>query len=205
MRAVLIALGIAMALGATAGLAFVVLGTDPKSRPKETAPHDDNRVAVPARRQVPDLPTIRAYETTRTLVEDLRDSLADTADDRAKECWRVSARLEVTAGWTLSTVFRNETSPKVRALAFLAAGVHVQDDPMLLLGLDDPDAQVRRATLLAISYSPNGEKQSETLLGVPVPIGRKLGNHLTERLRMFGRREQDTEVMNTLRAVLERT
>ena len=201
MRAVLIALGIAMALGATAGLAFVVMRSDPRPRPDETAKvKKPPPTHTPASRS-PELPGIRAYETTRTLVEDLRDSLRDSDEERAKECWRVSARLETTAVWTLSTVFRNETSPQVRALAFLAAGVHAQDDAMLLQGLDDPDPRVRRATLLAISYDPGSKKTPEDLLGIPVPVGRKLGRHVSERLRGFGETETDTGVRETLAAI----
>jgi hypothetical protein len=204
MRAVLIALGIAMALGATAGLAFVVLRPEPESRPNDSVPQAKKIPTNQPARRDPELPGIRAYETTRTLVEDLRDSLADTAEDRAKECWRVSARLETTAVWTLSTVFRNETSPQVRALAFLAAGVHKQDDAMLLQGLDDPDARVRRATLLAISFAPKSKGEPEDLLGVPVPIGRKLEQHVSARLRTFGASESDVGVRETLAAVLDR-
>jgi hypothetical protein len=203
MRAVLIALGIAMALGATGGLAFVVLRGEPRARPDETEPVVKRPTpADTAAKRSPELPGIRAYETTRTLVEDLRDSLADSDEERAKEFWRVSERLETTAVWTLSTVFRNETSPQVRALAFLAAGVHAQDEAMLLQGLDDPDARVRRATLLAISFDPTSKKPPEVLLGIPVPTGRKLGRHMRERLTVFGEREESASVRETLRSVM---
>lgn len=202
MRAVLIALGIAMALGATAGLVFVVMRSESSPRPEETKPVVKTAPTNTAAKRSPELPGIRAYETTRTLVEDLRDSLADSDEERAKECWRVSSRLETTAVWTLSTVFRNETSPQVRALVFLAAGVHAQDAAMLLQGLDDPDPRVRRATLLAISFDPNGQKTREVLLGIPVPIGRKLGPHMRERLRVFVEAEKDATVRETLLAIV---
>ena len=200
MRGALIAVGIAVALGATAGLTYLMMqdhGDDGREPPANKKPAPVEGDVEPD--QPPDL-KIRAYESDRTLIEDLRDALAGDPAEVNAECWRVSGRLARDAIAMLGVVERNEASPRVRALVVIAAGVHAQDEPALFRALDDRDPRVRRASVLAIGYQPKG--RAETILGVKVPIGRPLKESTRARLMERSRRESDETVRRAIQLVL---
>ena len=201
MRTVLIALGIAGALGGTAGMAYVAL------RPARHKPEHEQQSQVPKQldktveQKQPDLP-IRPFETTLTLVEDLRDALAGDPKRLNAECWRVSESIGTSARWTLGHLAPegNLSSPRVRALLVLAAGVHTQGDGLLEMRLADSDPRVRRAAILASAYRSGGEP--EMLLGVTVPIGRRPDDRMRRELESLAKSDPDESVRATARLVL---
>jgi hypothetical protein len=97
-----------------------------------------------------------------------------------------------------------ETNPKVRALLVLAAGVHLQDDPLLLACLDDRSPVVRRAAVLAAGHAEGGAEREEILPGVAVLLGRDLPAGTADALSMRRAVEEDEGARGTLRRVLNR-
>jgi hypothetical protein len=199
-RGALLAVGIAVALGATAGLAYLAMQSreeddrDIAQTPVEVQPDADPPDAPPAELR------IRPYESSTTLIEDLRDALAGDPKALNAECWRVSGRMKAIAASMLEHIARNESSPQVRALVVLAAGVHVQDEPALFRRMEDRDARVRRAAVLAVGYQEKGKMQK--LLGVAVPIGRPLDERTRARLEERAQRETDESVRDAIERVL---
>jgi len=196
-------LTIVMALAATAGLAVVALrdGTAemvPAHEPDRPAPGPRPEGARPR----PEPRTLRRYQTTATLAEDLRDALAGEPKDLFKEWRRVSGALEPKARWTLENVAPLEASPRVRALLVLAAGVHVQDEDLLLAFLEDRRAIVRHAAALATGYLPTGTHERELVEGLAIPLGRRPASAAQQRLRRREAAEQDAEVLRAIAAVL---
>jgi len=199
-RGALIAVGIAIALGATAGLSFLAMqdrDEDNREQDKAPAAADSER---PTQQPRSATLKIRAYESSTTLVDDLRDALAGDPKALGAECWRVSSRMKSIAASMLEHIGRNESSPRVRALVVLAAGVHVQDEPALFRRLEDRDARVRRAAVLAVGYRPGGKTQQ--LLGVAVPLGRPLNEATRARLVEQARQESDETVRDAIERVL---
>ena len=203
MRGVIFAVGFAVAFGATAGLAYLAL----RSSPQEPAPENSvGKTAQTVKRSaLPEEPVlrIRPYQTTATLVEDLRDALAGDPKQIDAECWRVSRALGSSARWTLTHLAteRKESSPRVRALLVLAAGVHVQDEDLLLIRLEDGDARVRRAAILAAAYGSDGGEPEE-LLGVRVPLGRKLEGRMLLAVTELANADRDRDVRKTAKRIL---
>jgi len=202
MRGVILAVGFAVAVGATAGLAYLAMRPAPEDEPppaktKTEREFPDESGAKPG----PQL-KIRAYETTATLVEDLRDALAGDEAGIDAECWRVSRALGSTARWTLTKLATEdqESSPRVRALLVLAAGVHVQGEGLLLLRMRDSDPRVRRAAVLAAGYSADGVKTK--LLGVQVPIGRAPDERMQRALEHLAAEDKDETVQDAAKLVL---
>jgi len=192
-RGVLLAVGIAVALGATAGVAFLALRERDGSGRDEPAPVvAADRTEDPPIEASPSL-RIRPYETFQSLTEDLRDALALDDGSIQAECWRVSARVQQQAKDVLAWVARGESSPRVRALMVLAAGVHVPESGVLLARLSDHDARVRRAAALAVLHDPGGTR-IETLLGVEVPLGRLPGEAARRDFRVQAGKESDPSV-----------
>jgi hypothetical protein len=201
-RGVIFAVGFAVAFGATAGLAYLALRSSPDDPLPETSSGTAVRDVVrPAPVEEPQL-RIRPYETTATLVEDLRDALAGDPKKIDGECWRVSRALGSSARWTLTHLAteRKESSPRVRALLVLAAGVHVQGEDLLLLRLEDSDARVRRAAVLAASYGEDGV--AEELLGVRVPLGRKPEGRMALAVTELAEADPDEAVRRTAKRIL---
>jgi hypothetical protein len=145
--------------------------------------------------------TLRPYETTATLAEDLRDALAGPPEALGAETRRVSSRLEAKARSVLLTTAPAEASPRVRALLVLAAGAHVPDEPVLLVFLGDREPVVRRAAALAASQLEGGSAVA-LLPGVEVPVGRKLPAATRRALEARLAREEDGGVRGTLSAAL---
>jgi hypothetical protein len=146
---------------------------------------------------------LRPYETTATLVEDLRDALAGPPEALAAEVRRVSERLAPKARSVLVSVAPEEASPKVRALLVLAAGSHVPDEQILLAFLGDREPLVRRAAALATARKEGG-LMVPLLPGVHVPIGRALPASTRGALEQRLGREEDEGVRGTLAAALGR-
>ena len=130
---------------------------------------------------------------------DLRSGHALASDPKRidAECWRVSRALGSSARWTLTHLAteRKESSPRVRALLVLAAGVHVQDEDLLLIRREDGDARVRRAAILAAAYDEAGEP--EELLGVRVPLGRRPEGRMLRAVTELADGDGDREVRMT--------
>jgi hypothetical protein len=188
----LLPLGLALALGATGGLAWIVLTVRPQPPAEAPAPE-----LPPAPPEVRPEGALRAYETVPTLVEDLRDALAGDPALVDAELWRVSRALASRARWTLVHGAPAESSPRVRALLVLAAGVHVADDPLVVGFLEDPDPRVRAAAALALGYRPEGPREG-ALLGVRVPLGRTVPADVAGRLA----REDDEGARGAMEAAL---
>jgi len=203
MRGVLLAVGFALAVGATAGLAYLAMQPSSADEPPPSQKEMEREVPEAERARRGERPKIRAYETTATLVEDLRDALAGDASKIDAECWRVSEALGSTARWTLTRLAteEQEASPRVRALLVIAAGVHVQGEGLLLLRMRDVDPRVRHAAVLASGYAPGGVKSK--LLGVTVPIGRKPDERMQRALETLATEDKDETVRNAARFVLE--
>jgi len=200
-RSALLAVGIAVALGATGGVAYLAL-RERGGNGRESA------AAKPTDRTEPDEPasdapalSIRAYETFRTLAEDLRDALARDPEAVQAAWTQVHARLAEHPAAMLQWIGRNEPSPRVRALMVLAAGAHVPDEPALLLHLGDAEPVVRRAAVLAAAYAPDGAV-SASLLGVRVPLGRALAPATRALLAHHARSEGDETVNEAIRNAL---
>ena len=197
-------LTIVMALAATAGLAVVAL----RDRTAEAVvpAHEPDREEPGPRseepRPRPEPTTLRRYQTTATLTEDLRDALAGEPKDLFQEWRRVSGALETKARWTLENVASLEASPRVRALLVLAAGVHMPDEDLLLAFLEDRRAIVRHAAALATGYQPTGTHERELIEGLAIPLGRRPASVAQQRLRRRGAAEQDAEVRKAIEAVL---
>jgi hypothetical protein len=200
-RGALLAIGIAVALGATGGVAFLALRqTEEDLREATDSPATDRPVADRADVEAPAL-TIRAYETFRTLAEDLRDALAGD-DPAAGKAWdHVRERLVDHPAAMLQWIGRNEPSPRVRALMVLAAGVHVPDETSLLLFLGDPEPVVRSAAALATAWEEGGESKS-ALLGVTVPLGRRPADSTRALLSKHILSETDEAVRKSVLAAL---
>jgi len=187
-----------VALAATGVLGFVVL------RDRQEPPAEPPPAAAPG--PAPGRPEaaeeiLRPYETTATLVEDLRDALAGPPEALAAEVWRVSERLAPKARSVLVSVAPEEASPKVRALLVFAAGCHVPDEEILLSFLADREPLVRRAAALAIAHAEGG-LAVPLLPGVHVPNGRTLPGATRRALEERLGREEDEGVRGTLAAVL---
>jgi len=199
-KGLLLPLSLIFALVATGGLAFVALqGGD--AEPAEPEPRDratdaETPEGAPTTRR-----RLRRYQTTATLVEDLRDALAGS-EAVHDECWRVSNALSRKATWSLANLAPAESSPRVRALLVLATGVHNTDTDLLLGYLDDRAAQVRRAAALACGHDPDGKKSAK-LLGVTVQLGRSLSERTDRTLRDTWRKESDAAVRSGIEAVLD--
>lgn len=133
----------------------------PRAPPVPSAPEP----AVP-----PEPGTFRPWQTTATLVEDLRDALGDPRADLEAEWRRVSEALRPHAAWTLENVAPREKSPRVRALVVLAAGVHLPGDPRLGSFARDPEEVVRTAADLARRYREGGAKV-DFLGRLSLPVG----------------------------------
>ena len=129
--------------------------------------------------------------------EDLRDALAGDPAQLDSECWRVSKLLASSARSTLINLAPEEASPRVRALLTLAAGVHVQQDELLLRFMEDREPVVRAAAVLAAGYKKGGGSSARLLEMVQVPLGRYDG-----RLEPFLQGEKDETVRAAIRAVL---
>ena len=203
MRGALYPVTILLALAATLGIVLVTFQGDPapaaatdqtRHEPGSTGP------AGPGAR----IPVIRPYQTTSTLAEDLRDALAGDRTELADEVWRVSTALKARARWTLRNLVPREASPRVRALLVLAAGVHAQDEDLLLEALDDRSAIVRRAAALATGYDHGGKAKRELLGGLNVPVGRGLVPGSEQALRRRLGREKDAAVRADIEAVVSR-
>ena len=201
MRGVVIALCIAGALGGTAGIAYIALRPARQQREHKQPPADEPRRATTTQPKQPQL-KIRRYETTATLVEDLRDALAGDPKQLDAECWRVSKSLGSSARWTLGhlALEGKESSPRVRALLVLAAGGHTHGDGLLELRLGDSDPRVRRAAILAAAFDPEGKP--ETLLGVTVPIGRRPDDRMRRELESLATSDPDDSVREAAKLVL---
>ena len=190
-----------LALLGTVGLTFFAIRERRGSPAEETVPEEvPTVVRKPEEREL----ALRAYRTTATLAEDLRDALAGDAKKLNAEVWRVSGLLKGSARYTLSDVARKEASPRVRALLVLAAGVHHQDEELLFLSLDDPKAVVRQAAALALGYAAGGRIERAFLGDVRVPLGRKLPAASEQRLRRHLDREKDEDTRACVEAVVSR-
>jgi hypothetical protein len=150
---------------------------------------------------LPDEETLRAYETVATLAEDLRDALAGPKEALEPEVARVSARLRASARRVLVETAPREASPRVRALLVLAAGVHVPDERILLAFLDDREAVVRKAAVLATARRDGGAKVA-LVEGVEVPVGRELPEATRRVLGERVAREEDEGVRGTIARAL---
>ena len=203
-RSILFPLTILMALAATGGLALLAFR---ELGPAEFPPADPDRPGAPAAKRASDKPgepkTLRAYQTTATLAEDLRDALAGEQKELFKEWSRVSTALEPKARWTLVNLARKEASPRVRALIVLAAGVHVPDEDLLLDFLDDDRSVVRQAAALASGYLAGARHKRELMAGLKIPVGRAPGIGAERRLRSRHGLEKDPDVKEAIDAVLE--
>lgn len=184
---------------ATAVLGVLVLKERPQPPPAAGPP--------PAAAPGPPTPppnaeaTLRPYETTGTLTEDLRDALAGPPEALGAEFRRVSDRLAAKARFVLVSTAPDEASPRVRALLVLAAGRHVPDEPILLAYLGDREAVVRRAAALAAAHEEQGTP-FPLLQGVDVPLGRALPPATRSALEERLRREEDEGVRGALAAAL---
>lgn len=189
----LLPLSLALALGATGGLVYVVFVA------RAAEPPPPSPVAEPAPPAEPEAPegVLRPYETPGTLAEDLRDAVAGDPAALHDEVWRVSAALASRARWTLVHLAPEESSPRVRALLVLAAGVHLPEDPLVEGFLGDPDARVRAAAALALGYRAGGPAEA-AVLGVRVPLGRAVPATVAERLA----REEDEGARGAMEAAL---
>jgi len=189
-RGPLLPLSLILAAAATAGLALIVL-RDPGSSAPAPAGADAGESAtspeaVPIRER-----ELRPYETTLTLLEDLRDALPGPPATLEKELWRVSRTLKSKAHWTLEKLARQEASPRVRALLVLAAGVHLPDEESLLRYLNDPHRAVRTASVLACGYRAEGPARAPLLGTLAVPVGRRPAD--TSRADLQRRYDQEEE------------
>lgn len=203
MRGLLFPLTIALAVAATGGLALLAFRDRPQPEPGATGPTGDSDL-IEERQRAARAPVLRLYQTTATLAEDLRDALAGDAAALEQEVWRVSKAFKSRALWTLLNVARDEASPKVRALLVIAAGVHAPDDELLLAFLEDRWPIVRRATVLAAGYKPDGATKVKLVGGLDVPVGRALSDSTETLLRSRLGEEQDAAVRDDLEAVLSR-
>jgi hypothetical protein len=185
---------------ATGVVAMLVLVGRP--RPPAEAPPAEAPASSPARPAAAE-ETLRPYETTATLAEDLRDALAGPPDALGAEVRRVSERLEAKARSVLVATAPAEASPKVRALLVLAAGPHVPDEPVLLAFLDDREPLVRRAAALAAAHAEGGSALA-LLPGVEAPVGRSLPDATRRAIEARLLREEDEGVRGTLAAALGR-
>jgi hypothetical protein len=145
---------------------------------------------------------MRRYETTATLLEDLRDALAGDPKFLQTELLRVSNVLGSRAAWTIRNVVPTEASPRVRALAVFAAGVHLQGEGILLEFGEERFPVVRRAAILAMGYSPNGRETAAILKGVEVPLGATVAPAEEGGLRRLYEAESDPTVREAIDAVL---
>jgi hypothetical protein len=190
-----------MAAAATGGLALLVLEETP-APVAQGGREADPATASPGVLASPRADTLRPYETTLTLAEDLRDALPGPASRLSAELWRVSASLKSKARWTLQNLARQEASPRVRALLVLAAGVHVPDDGYLLRFLDDRATVVRTAAVLACGHRANGSVRHALWGGLEVPVGRSLAAETRRTVEAHQTREADEGVRAAVAAVL---
>ena len=201
-RGIILAIGFAVAVGATAGLAYLALR--PAADYSSTAEPEKALTRTPSERGPQPEPQlkIRAYQTTATLVEDLRDALAGDESNLDAECWRVSRALGNSARWTMTKLAteQQESNPRVRALLVLAAGVHVQGEGLLLLSMRDSDARVRQAAVLAAGYAEDGVKTR--FLGVSVPLGLDPDERMRAALAVLAKKDPDTAVRDAAKLVL---
>jgi len=200
-RGPLLALSLILAAAATAGLVLIVL-RDPGS----TAPSPEGAEAG-ERATAPDVAPLREcklrpYETTLTLLEDLRDALPGPPAALEKELWRVSRTLKSKANWTLEKLARQEASPRVRALLVLAAGVHLPDEGPLLRFLNDPRPAVRTAAVLACGYREEGPAEASLFGTIAVPVGRRPADTSVADLQRRHDQEKEALVRAAIDAVL---
>jgi len=188
-----------------AGVATAVLGVlvlkDRPWAPPAAGPPTEAPPAPPTPPEPPLEPTLRPYETTSTLTEDLRDALAGPPEALGGEVRRVSDRLKAKARSVLVNAAPGEASPRVRALLVLAAGRHVPDEAILLAFLDDREALVRRAAALATAHEDGGGTFA-LLPGVDVPTGRAVAPATRRALEERLAREEDEGVRGALAAAL---
>jgi hypothetical protein len=200
-RGLFLPLSLVLAAVATAGLMLIVLRgpAGPAPVPEET----DAREAA----TLPELAAVRerklrAYETTLTLAEDLRDALPGPPEALERELWRVSRTLRSKASWTLQRLARQEASPRVRALLVLAAGVHLPDAESLLRFLDDPHPTVRTAAVLACGYREEGPAKATLLGTLTVPVGRRPDDTTRADLQERRGAEEEASVRAAIDVVL---
>lgn len=206
MRGALFPVTILLALAATAGLALVAFRDPPEASPAASDGAGDPEL-VKERRPDARTPVLRPYQTTATLAEDLRDALAGDLSKLEAEVWRVSKAFTTQAGWTLLHLARDESSPRVRALLVISAGVHKPDDDLLLTFLDDRAPIVRRAAALATGYKDAGAtkaKRTKLMDGFELTLGRSPSERTRTRLRRRLEKEKDDGVRDDLEAVLNR-
>jgi hypothetical protein len=201
-RGLIVPAAILLALGATGGLALLALNDSPAPVPDaQSKPAIETADAAPA----PDPPpseVIRRYETTATLLEDLRDALAGDPKFLQAELLRVSEALGSRAAWTIRNVVPAEASPRVRALAVFAAGVHLQGEGILLEFGEERFPVVRKAAVLAMGYAPTGLIKAAILDGVEVPLGATVAPAEEGGLRRLYEAEKDPAVREAIEAVL---
>jgi len=201
-RGIILAIGFAVAVGATAGLAYLALRPAPDRESTVERRKPVSRTASERGPQPKPRLKIRPYQTTATLVEDLRDALAGDESKLDAECWRVSRALGSSARWTMTKLAteQQESSPRVRALLVLAAGVHVQGEGLLLLSMRDSDPRVRTAAVLAAGYTKDGVKTR--FLGVNVPIGLDPDERMRTALASLVKEDPDAGVRDAAKLVL---
>lgn len=196
---------LAVAAAATGVVAMLVFADRPPP-PAEAPPAEAPAPASPGPPAADE--TLRPYETTATLTEDLRDALAGPPAALGAEFRRVSERLEPKARSVLVGVAAEEANPKVRALLVLAAGGHVPDDPVLLAFLDDREPLVRRAAALATTRLEDSRlalrRVAQILPEISVEVGRTLPDATRRALEERLAREEDEGVRGTLKAALGR-
>ncbi|MGQ0612522.1 MAG: hypothetical protein ACT4PV_02065 [Planctomycetaceae bacterium] len=175
-------------LGAAAGMAAVLLQEGPRAGP---SPPPSPTPAAPAMRDPAEPARLRRYETTATLAEDLRDALAEEGRALPAEFARVSRALAGQARFVLERMVPAESSPAVRALLVAAAGLHLQDDPLLWKCLEDASAAVRAAAALTMAYGEGGAVAPGLPAGVTLPLGRRVEG--TGRERLLHAREVETD------------
>ncbi len=202
MKSLLFPLSLLCALVATGGLAYVAMRAGDhhaasQQEPNREGPGHD----ASGENGTSSEPRLRRYQTTATLVEDLRDALADPALLKV-EVWRVSRAIKSKARWSLANLVPSEASPRVRALLTLSTGCHHGESELVIGLFRDAAPVVRQAAVLACGYRPDGKIKSD-VLGVSVTIGRALSERSTSALYTVWRTEKDASVRDAVRAVLE--
>jgi len=188
-------------VGALAGMAVVLL----RERPVPAPSPPPSKAPPPAVADGPAEPaTLRRYETTATLAEDLRDALAEGGRTLPAEFARVSLALAGQARFVLERMVPAESSPCVRALLVAAAGLHLPEDPLVWRALEDASPEVRAAAALAMAYEEGGDLSPPLPAGVALPLGRRLDGMALERLLRARSVESDGAARAAMEAALTR-